>query len=239
MTQNLQADVYLVPLPIGTDSDKHFHTVYLTETIVNIPVWISENARTLRRFLSSLKLGIVIDDLTIFESNHRTAPGELDQFLAQLDPSLPLGVVSEAGIPCIADPGNRVVAWAHRKNRTIIPLLGPNSIIMALQSSGFNGQQFIFHGYPPVNENEFKNWLKNLSGGLWKNYTHAFIETPYRSDKTYQILVKNLPPMSKLCVAANLHEADEIIKSQYIHEWRKTSITWGKIPAVWVISFEP
>jgi 16S rRNA (cytidine1402-2'-O)-methyltransferase len=235
MTENLQGDVYLIPLPIGSNSPQHFHTPYYLELIPQIRYWISEDARTLRRYISSLKLGIEIDELEIFESNHRTPEGALSAFLELVPPHAPLGVVSEAGIPCIADPGNKVVQWAHRKKKPLHPIMGPNSIIMAIQTSGLSGQEFIFHGYPPVHENELKSWLKNLFIGPWKKYTHCFIETPYRSDKTYQNLVRNLPDNVTLSVASQLHEPDQQIVAKSISEWKKTPIQWGKTPAVWVL----
>ncbi len=238
MTENLQAPLYLVPLPIGNDSPKHFHTPYLLETLPEIKFWVAENARTLRRYLSSLKLDIIIDQLEIFESNNHTAVSELEAFLAKIKPNIPLGVASEAGIPCIADPGNRVVTWAHRKNRTVLPLLGPNSISMALESSGMNGQQFVFHGYPPIDPVEQKKWFLSLFLGPWKSYSHAFIETPYRSDKLFGILTNILPDYIHLCIAANLHNPDQLIATKTILEWKKNPITLGKAPVVWVLSAE-
>ncbi len=238
MTENLQAALYLVPLPIGIDSPKHFHTPYLLETLPQIKFWVAENARTLRRYLSSLKLQIPIDELEIFESNTHTPPAELESFLSKIKSNIPLGVASEAGIPCIADPGNRVVTWAHRKNRTVIPLLGPNSIAMALESSGMNGQQFIFHGYPPIDPIEQKKWFLSLFQGPWKSYTHSFIETPYRSDKLLGVLKNILPDYIQLCIAANLHDPGQFISTKSILEWKKNQITLGKVPVVWVLSAE-
>ena len=236
MTENLQATVYLVPLPIGLESPKHYHTPYLLEILPTIPVWIAENARTLRRYLSSLKLGINIESLEIFESNQHTPSSELNAFLSKIENEKCIGVASEAGIPCIADPGNRVVDWAHRKNIRVLPLLGPNSISMAIESSGMNGQQFIFHGYPPIQAAEQKKWLLDLFVGPWQNYTHSFIETPYRSDKLFNFLTSTLHDYIRLCVAANLHNPEEKVMTKTIAEWKKTKITWGKVPVVWVLS---
>ena len=236
MTENLQAGVYLVPLPIGPDSPLHYHTPYLLNTLPQIKFWVAESARTLRRYLSSLKLGIEIDSLQIFESNQHTPIGELNAFLSQIDSHTALGVASEAGIPCIADPGNRVVEWAHRKNRRVFPLVGPNSISMAVESSGMNGQQFIFHGYPPIQGPEQKKWLTDLFVGPWQYYTHSFIETPYRTDKLFNFIVSNLPESTLLCMAVNLHSSEQIIKTQSLTQWKKEKPQWGKVPVVWVLS---
>jgi 16S rRNA (cytidine1402-2'-O)-methyltransferase len=235
MTKNLQGTVYLVPLPIGPDSAMHYHTPYLLELVPTIQVWIAENARTLRRYLSSLKLGIAIDSLNIFESNQHTPAKELDEFLSKIKNGTAVGVASEAGIPCIADPGNRVVDWAHRKNIPVIPLIGPNSISMAIESSGMNGQQFIFHGYPPIPAADQKKWLLDLFIGPWQSYTHSFIETPYRTDKLFNFIVATLPDYVLLCMAANLHDPDQQILTKSIGAWKKTKITWGKVPVVYVL----
>lgn len=236
MTENLQAGVYLVPLPIGPESPIHYYTPYLLELIPQIKYWVAENARTLRRYISSLKLGIDIDSLEIFESNQHTAENELNAFLSKLNNGIFLGVVSEAGIPCLADPGNRVVAWAHRKNIRVVPLIGPNSIALALESSGMNGQQYIFHGYPPIQALEQKKWLSELFTGPWQKYTHSFIETPYRTDKLFQSIIHSLPDYIQLCIASNLHNPDQIIQTKSIGEWKKSNTKWGKVPAVWVLS---
>jgi len=236
MTENLQAGIYLVPLPIGPDSPQHYHTSHFLNIIPHINVWVAESARTLRRYLSSLKLGIQIDTLQIFESNQHTPIGELNAFLSTINNHTAVGVASEAGIPCVADPGNRVVEWAHRKNRIVIPLIGPNSITMALESSGMNGQQFIFHGYPPIQGAEQKKWLSDLFVGPWQHYTHSFIETPYRTDKLFNFIISNLPESTQLCMAVNLHSPDQIIKSQSLSQWKKEKVKWGKVPVVWVLS---
>jgi len=238
MTEILQTGVYLVPLPIGPNSPTHYHTPYLLELIPQIKYWVAENTRTLRRYISSLKLGIQIDSLEIFESNQHTPENDLNAFLSKLGKGVSLGVVSEAGIPCLADPGNRVVAWAHRKNIPVVPLIGPNSIAMALESSGMNGQQYIFHGYPPIQTIEQKKWLTELFSGLWQKYTHSFIETPYRTDKLYHSIIHSLPDYIQLCVASNLHNPDQKIQTKSIGEWKKLNITWGKVPAVWVLSMQ-
>ena len=235
MTENLQAGVYLVPLPIGTDSPIHYHTPYLLDLIPKIKYWVAENARTLRRYISSLKLGIDIDTLEIFESNQHTAENELNAFLSKLEREVLLGVVSEAGIPCLADPGNRVVAWAHRKNIRVVPLIGPNSIAMALESSGMNGQQYIFHGYPPIQALEQKKWLTELFSGPWQKYTHSFIETPYRNNKMLEDLVSFLDATTHIGVACDITLETEFIKTQTVLAWKKSKIDLHKRPTIFII----
>lgn len=227
--------VYLMPLPIGPDSGKHFETEYFKEKLKEITVWVAENARTLRRYISALKLEIDINSLEIFELDHRTPHAELEEFLDEFASAMAIGVCSEAGIPCVADPGNRVVSWAHRRNKTVEPLLGPNSLLMALAGSGLNGQQFIFHGYPPIKDDALRSWVADLNAGVYRKFTHLFIETPFRSDKTFNALCKWLPENAKLCVAADLHSENQSIKTFTINQWRKSPETFGKIPVVFVV----
>jgi 16S rRNA (cytidine1402-2'-O)-methyltransferase len=233
----LNRQLILFPLPIGELSLDGYFTNIHSEAIKTTKVWVAENARTLRRFISNLKLGVIIDDLIIFELERGYAAQDLEDFLNKHKNEAQIGVVSEAGIPCIADPGNKIVAWAHRTHRTILPLVGPNSIIMAIQSSGLNGQQFIFHGYLPVKTEEFIPFVKSLSNPVWKKYAHTFIETPYRSDKTAQALIKWLPVEAKLSISFDLHGENQQILSQTIGQWKKTGIEIGKLPSVFVVGF--
>ena len=141
MTEKLPGLVYLVPLPIGDDSLIQYRTEFADQEIKKIKYWIAENARTLRRYISSLKLGIVIDELEIFEHNHRGKEIDLIKDLNSIPKNEPIGVVSEAGLPCIADPGHRVVLWAHRNDRILFPMVGPNAVITALQASDIRPTQ--------------------------------------------------------------------------------------------------
>jgi 16S rRNA (cytidine1402-2'-O)-methyltransferase len=237
MTEKLPGLVYLVPLPIGDDSLIQYRTEFADQEIKKIKYWIAENARTLRRYISSLKLGIVIDELEIFEHNHRGKEIDLIKDLNSIPENEPIGVVSEAGLPCIADPGHRVVLWAHRNERILFPMVGPNAVITALQASGLSGQKFIFHGYSPVKEGEWKAWIQTLQNGLWRGYAHSFIETPYRTDKTFSTLLRLLPQETSLTMAVDLHGTRHYIKTQTVKNWKMNKKTWGKVPVTWVIGF--
>lgn len=237
MSNKNKGDIFLVPLPIGEDSIHQFRTEYADENIKQIRYWIAENARTLRRYISSLKMGIVIDELEIYEHNHRAKDIDLVRHLDIIPQNEAIGVVSEAGLPCIADPGHRVVSWAHRNKREVVPMVGPNSIIIALQGAGASGQKFIFHGYSPVKENEWKAWIQTLQNGLWRSYSHSFIETPYRTDKTFSTLLRLLPKGAKLTMAVDLHGPNQTIQSKTIQEWKNRKESWGKVPVVWVVFF--
>jgi len=233
---SLPGQLILFPLPIGEFSGSQFETEYFISELKSTKIWVAENARTLRRYISSLSLGIVIDELEILELSFQTDQKDVEQFLEINSISKRIGLCSEAGLPCVADPGNKVVQWAQRKNWSVNPLLGPNSIIMALQGSGFNGQQFIFHGYFPLKEDAQRQWNKEFNQLSLKKYSHLFIETPYRTDKTLRFLLKTLAENVKLCIAAGLHTQDQSIKTLTVSQWKKQIPEYGKIPVVFVIA---
>jgi 16S rRNA (cytidine1402-2'-O)-methyltransferase len=145
--------------------------------------------------------------------------------------------LSEAGLPCIADPGNIMVQWSHKNNIKVVPINGPSSIILALISSGFNGQEFTFNGYLPIDVAARKQKISFLESQVQKTgYTQIFMETPYRNNQLLESLYKFLNPNTLLCVAANInHPSQEIIKTQTIREWQKEKPDFHKIPSVFVI----
>ena len=228
----------LFPLPIGERSNAWMLTDEYLKEIQTITTWVAEEARTLRRFLSSLKLGINIPELTIIELNEHTSQKELEQQLSQwvnVHPTGKLGLCSEAGMPCIADPGNLAVKFAQIRNWNVRVIPGPNSLLITLAGSGLNGQSFTFHGYPPVKDDQQKQLLSTLWKNYPKNHSHIFIEAPYRSDKFFQWLIKQFPPQTALCIGYQLHTADEWIKTKSLSDWKKMNIILGKSPCVFII----
>ncbi len=228
----------LFPLPIGERSNAWMLTDEYLKEIQSISTWVAEEARTLRRFLSSLKLGINIPELTIIELNEHTSQKELEQQLSQwsqLHPTGILGLCSEAGMPCIADPGNLAVKFAQTRNWNVQVIPGPNSLLLTLAGSGLNGQSFTFHGYPPVKDDLQKQLLSTLLKNYPKNHSHIFIEAPYRSDKFFQGLIKQFPPQTALCIGYQLHTDDEWIKTKTLSDWKKMNIILGKAPCVFII----
>ncbi|MEN9313178.1 MAG: hypothetical protein RIT42_1284 [Bacteroidota bacterium] len=225
----------LLPLPIGELSWGWMNTPNYTEAILPIKHWVAEDSRTLRRFISSLKLGIVINELDIFEFNIRTPRQELEKFFKDIKGATHVGVVSEAGMPCIADPGALAVKLAHQRGWDIKPIMGPNSLMLALAGSGLSGQTFTFHGYPPINENELKQLTLLLQNKATDKHSHLFIETPYRTDRLLQFFCKNLPSDMLLCIARDLHTEQESIRTLTIAEWKKKTDTFGKSPCVFVV----
>jgi 16S rRNA (cytidine1402-2'-O)-methyltransferase len=225
----------LVPLPIGENSWLWMNTPQYIDSITPIRYWVAEDARTLRRFLSSLKVGIPLNDLDIFELNTRTPQKELEAFLKDIQNTKLIGMASEAGMPCIADPGAMLVKIGHQRGWDIKPIMGPNSLMLALAGSGLSGQTFTFHGYPPINENELKQLTVLLNNKATDKHSHLFIETPYRTDRLLQFFCKNLPQDMLLCIAKDLQGPAEHILTQPISAWKRKVETLGKSPCVFIV----
>lgn len=228
--------IYMIPMPIGNVLNPLFHTEKYVEMIHSTKYWVAENARTFRRFISSLNQGINIQSKIIFELNQDFKSIDLFDFLQKNIQDGHIGVVSEAGMPGIADPGNIVTSWAHRHNTKVTTITGPNSIMSALCASGFNGQQFTFHGYAPVKEPLFSQALSNAAKQMeTSGYTQIWIETPYRSDRMLEVLCNVSKSESHICVACNIDCEDEWILTKTAAEWKKMAVEIGKKPCVFLI----
>ena len=234
-TESNNTQLILVPLPIGENSWLWMNTPQYIDAITPIRHWVAEDARTLRRFLSSLKVGIPLNDLDIFELNTRTPQKELEAFLKDIQNTKLIGMASEAGMPCIADPGAMLVKIGHQRGWDIKPIMGPNSLMLALAGSGLSGQTFTFHGYPPINENELKKLTVLLNNKATDKHSHLFIETPYRTDRLLQFFCKNLPQDMLLCIAKDLQGPAEHILTQPISAWKRKVETLGKSPCVFIV----
>lgn len=225
----------LIPLPIGELSWGWMNTPNYLAAITPIMHWVAEDARTLRRFLSSLKAGIPLNDLDIFEFNVRTPKQELEKFFKDIKNTKLIGVASEAGMPCIADPGALAVKLAHQRGWDVKPIMGPNSLMLALAGSGLSGQTFTFHGYPPIEENELKQLTLHLNNKATEKHSHLFIETPYRTDRLLQFFCKNLPQDMLLCIAKDLHTEKQSVVTQPISAWKRKVESLGKSPCVFIV----
>jgi 16S rRNA (cytidine1402-2'-O)-methyltransferase len=225
--------LYLIPtiLSDGT-ADKLFSAAW-RESISHIKFFCVENVRTARRFLSSLKTFPTIEELNFSVLDKETTPETIGELLKPLQDGHDIGIISESGIPAVADPGNLAVAYAHSKNIPVIILPGPSSIMLALAASGLNGQQFAFHGYLPIDEKECSGAIKTLEKeSKAKNQTQIFIETPFRNTRLLKSLLKNLSPSTRLCVAIDLTGAEEKIISKSVKSW--PSIELSKLPAIFL-----
>lgn len=218
----LEPALYLIPVTLGDTPIEQVLPMYNREVILGIRHFIVENIRSARRFLKKVDSTIDIDSLTFYELNQHTDRKVIDQYIEPLFKGNPVGVISEAGCPAVADPGADVVALAQRKGLRVIPLVGPSSIIMSVMGSGFNGQSFAFHGYLPIDESKRAQRLKQLEARMYsEDQTQLFIETPYRNLKMMQTLLQVLRPQTRICLAANITCQDESIRTYSVAEWKK------------------
>ena len=229
----MAATVYLIPSLLHEEGMRSIPS-YITDIVKQCTVLFVENERTARRFLKKLDKDIVIDNyewFTITNDNPNT-----DSFRKKIKEEKTIGIISEAGCPGIADPGQQLVAIAQELNIEIKPLVGPNSILLALMASGMNGQQFRFAGYLPVKNPERNNAIKELeSESAKKNCTQIFIETPYRNNQLMEALLSTCQPLTKVCIAVDLTGPTELIKTKTVGEWRKSKPDFHKRPAIFLL----
>lgn len=234
----MKGKLYLIPAPLGEGSLETVIPSGMAEIARKLKFFIVENERTARRYLKKIDREIRIEDLQFIVLDEHTKDVTTAQYLGFLEAGHDVGLMSEAGCPAIADPGAAVVALAQQKDIQVIPLVGPSSILMAFMASGFNGQSFAFNGYLPVKPEEKLRSLKNLEKrARTENQPQAFIETPYRNLKIFDDLLKNLLPDTKLCVAVDITQPSEFIRTKTIREWRNLPMPdMNKKPAVFIIS---
>lgn len=225
--------VYLIPTLLA-EKAKHALPEYVKDAIKDCAIFFAENERTTRRFFKQILPEIVIDDYEWASMKDEFAA--LAMFKNNLSEGKNIGLISEAGCPGIADPGQKLIAAAQEYGANIKPLVGPNSILLALMASGMNGQQFRFSGYLPIDNSQRIKVLKELElESTKKNCTEIFIETPYRNNQLIESILKTCNPNTKLCIAANITSADEWIKTKNIAEWKKEKIDLHKQPAIFLL----
>ena len=232
--------VYLIPSLLDENGMDAIPS-YVINAIKNCRVFFTENERTARRYLKQLWKAclpgqeMVIDDYEWF-TIHKAEKGVLAVFKTKLKEGKNIGIISEAGCPGVADPGQLLVAAAQEMNIEVKPLVGPSSILLALMASGMNGQQFQFVGYLPIDNHERVKAIKELeSESQKKNCTQIFIETPYRNNQLIEIIIKTCKPSAKFCIAADLTGQKEWIKTKTIAEWNKEKVDIHKRPAIFLL----
>ena len=206
------------------------------ETACSIRRFVVEELRTARRVLSRYGLRGHIDELEFHVLNEHTSPQEVEAMLSLFGDGQDVGLLSEAGLPAVADPGAALVALCHRHGIRVVPLVGPSSLMLALMASGLNGQSFAFRGYIPAKTEERRSAIKGLekqSRSL--SQSQILIETPYRNDALLADLLRELAPETRLCVAADLTLPTQYIRTDTVAGWRKTPVTVGKRPCVFIL----
>ena len=239
MTKKREATVYLIPVPLGDTAFSRVLPDYHREVVESLRYFIVENIRTARRFLKRMNPAIEIDKLHFKAMDKYIVPAEIAKMLVPLSEGESIGVMSEAGCPAVADPGAMVVAFAHRNGYRVEPLVGPSSILLALMSSGLNGQHFTFHGYLPVEAAKRADRLKVLEARMIaENETQIFIETPYRNNKLLEDIIRVCNPMTWLCIASNITCEGEQVKTRRVKEWKLDALDLHKIPTIFILGNE-
>jgi 16S rRNA (cytidine1402-2'-O)-methyltransferase len=230
----MKSIVYLVPTVLD-EAATHTIPAYIINAIKDCQVIFAENERSARRFLKSLDKEFIIDSFEWFPI-HKIEEEQKNNFRQKITEEKNIAIISEAGCPGIADPGQLLIEVAQEMNVTIKPLVGPNSILLALMASGMNGQQFQFVGYLPIENNDRIKAIKELeieSGK--KNCTQIFIETPYRNNQLLETLFKTCNASTRICIAAELTSPNEYIKTKKVSDWRKEKTDFHKKPVIFLL----
>lgn len=229
--------LYLLPVPLGDEGNA---SDVLPETVARsidfIDNYIVENEKTARRFIKAILPTKRQPELKLCILNKHTETSEHAGFLQPCIEGNNVGLMSEAGCPGVADPGAAIVKLAHEKGIQVVPLVGPSSILLALMASGMNGQSFAFNGYLPIDKGEKKSTLKNFEKlSQDKNQAQIFIETPYRNNKLLEDLLVTLQPNTHLCIAADITQPTEYIKTKTVVQWKKEKIDLHNRPCIFIL----
>lgn len=218
--KKVKGRIYLIPVTLGGNEFRFVIPEEVLAITRRLRCFVVEDIRSARRFLRLIDKSFPIDESIFFELNEHTGENDISHFLEPLRNGTDIGLMSEAGLPGIADPGARLVALAHRNNIRVTPLVGPSSIIMALISSGLNGQNFSFNGYLPVKPDARASRLKELEKRSHEGYAQIFMETPYRNQKMLETVLATCQNETFLCIAADITLPTESIRTLKISEWK-------------------
>jgi 16S rRNA (cytidine1402-2'-O)-methyltransferase len=232
----LKGKLYLIPTTLGETNPHDVLPQTVKRTIEFIDDYIVENEKTARKFIKSIHPEKEQATLRINVLNKRTDVSEYNALLAPCLNGLNIGLMSEAGCPGVADPGAVIVKLAHEKGIQVIPLVGPSSILLAMMSSGMNGQSFAFNGYLPIEKGEKKGAIKNFEAqsGI-KNQSQIFIETPYRNNKLLEDLLQTLQSNTLLCIATDITLPTEFIKTMRVADWKKATVDLHNRPTIFIL----
>ncbi len=228
--------LYLIPTTLGDTEPLEVMPLSVKKVIEEVDYYIVENEKSARRFIKKITPKKSQPDLVLKKLDKYTEELETQSYLDVCKEGISVGLLSEAGVPAVADPGATIVKQAHQKGVQVIPLVGPSSIILALMASGLNGQNFAFNGYLPIEKNERKKMIKELEKlSKEKDQSQIFIETPYRNEKMFNDLKATLTPNTRLCIAVDITLPEEYIKTFTAEEWKSQSPDLHKRPAIFII----
>lgn len=229
--------LFLIPAYLSEKSPLEYFAPVIKEYILRTDYFFVENEKTARKVIKFFAPEKRQSELKLFLLDKYSETSDLKEAQELMKKGVDFGLLSEAGLPCIADPGNIMVKWAHQHEIQVAPVNGPSSIILALISSGFNGQRFTFNGYLSIDKSERKKQIRFLENQVRETgYSQIFMETPYRNHQLLEDLCNYLSPKSQLCVAANINDPKaEFIKTQFIKDWKKNERNLHKVPAIFVL----
>ena len=229
--------LFLIPAYLSDASPLDYFAPVIKDYILKTDYFFVENEKTARKVVKFFAPEKKQSDLKLYVLDKYSQSNDLIEAQELMLEGQDFGLLSESGLPCIADPGNIMVQWAHENNIKVVPINGPSSIILALIGSGFNGQEFTFHGYLPIDKAQRKSKIQFLESQVQKTgYSQIFMETPYRNNQLLEDLTKFLAPNALLSISANVnHPQDEIVKTLKIKDWKTAKIDLHKIPAVFVL----
>ncbi len=232
----MKGKLYLIPSPLGDYDPEVVIPAPTLELLQRIGCYVVEEVRTARRYLSRAGLKGHIQELEFHILNEHTSAAEVERLVALFDDGRDVGLISEAGLPAVADPGSALVALCHRHGIEVVPQVGPSSLMMALMASGLNGQSFTFCGYLPAKTEERRSAIKSIEKtSQSKRQTQIFIETPYRNDAMFSDLLQSCRPSTRICIAADITMPDEFIRTKTVAEWKKENPIIGKRPCVFLM----
>lgn len=228
--------LFLIPSTLGENEPLEVLPISIKRTIEDVDHYIVENEKTARRFIKKISPRKSQTGLHLVTLNKYTEPASLSGFLQPCVEGHDMGILSEAGCPGIADPGADVVKIAHEKNIKVVPLVGPSSILLALMASGFNGQNFAFNGYVPIDSSERKKTIKKMEKqSIELGQSQICIETPYRNDKFLSDMLKTLNQNTSICIACDITMPTEFIKTRTVSDWKKELPELHKRPAIFIV----
>lgn len=226
--------LYLIPNSLGSTADK-YATIQLTQTLNQLESFIVEEIKSARRLLRQTGVTRPLEELEFFMLNEHTRNDDIQSLIEPLLHGKDMGLISEAGVPCVADPGSTVVALAHEQCIKVVPLVGPSSILLALMASGFNGQQFTFNGYLPRERSDRSRKIKQLEQLALSGITQIFMDAPYRNNQVLDDLLQTCRMETKLCIASNITCDNERINTKSIMDWSIRKPDINKMPVMFLL----
>lgn len=231
-----KARLFLIPNYLADDNPVDFISGFVRQQVNHIKHFIVENEKVARALIKKLSLASTQQELSITLWNEHSKPEDMKDIEAFLKLNADIGIITDAGLPCIADPGADIVKLAHQKNIEVIPLPGASSIFMALMASGFNGQTFAFNGYLPIDKTQRSKRIKQLEQeAITKNQTQIFMEAPYRNNQLLADVLASCSGSTRLCIACNISSANGFIKTRSVAEWKNYAIDLHKQPVIFVL----